>query len=460
MMVPRAITGDTMAVVGFGRAGQALVDYLHETGIRVLVSDIRNQSELSPEERQLLDRCAAEYEGGGHSTGFLSRADIVVASPGVDHRHSIIEKVKQSGTPVIGELAIAADKFTAPVIGVTGTNGKTTVTELIGKMFQAAGKKVFVGGNIGTPIGELLLSTDYFEAIILEVSSFQLDLCGDFMPEVGILLNITPDHLDRHHTLERYATAKMKLFQGGSKTTFSVINGDDPVCRKFSEAVPLVDWSRFGHDPRCAAAIDSSRVIVEGTTYELAESKLDNLSGLLNSAAALLGVSVFDLDRSALQSALMEFQPGKHRLERVARYNGITYINDSKATNTGAVNNGILQVGSQGGKLALIAGGRDKGDDYSQLRSSVAAHVKRLILIGEAARSIGEELADLVPVDYPATLDEAVARAAAACEPGDTVLFSPACASFDMFDDYQHRGDCFIKAVHQLHKRNPTEMPQ
>lgn len=460
MMVPRAITGDTMAVVGFGRAGQALVDYLHETGIRVLVSDIRNQSELSPEERQLLERCAAEYEGGGHSTGFLSAADIVVASPGVDHRHSILEKVKQSGTPVIGELAIAADKFTAPVIGVTGTNGKTTVTELIGRMFEAAGKKVFVGGNIGRPIGEYLLSTDYYEAIILELSSFQLDLCGDFMPEVGILLNITPDHLDRHYSLEDYATAKMRLFQGGSKTTFSVINGDDPVCSEYAKNLPLVDWSRFGHDHQFEAVIDTSRIVVEGTAYELAASKLGTLSGMLNSAAALLGVSIFDLDHSALQCALDEFQPGKHRLEWIARYNGITYINDSKATNTGAVNNGILEVGSQGGKIALIAGGRDKGDDYSQLRGSVAAHVKQLLLIGEAARSIGEELGDLAPVDYPATLDEAVARAAAACDPGDTVLLSPACASFDMFDDYQHRGDCFIKAVHRLHTRNPAERDQ
>ncbi|MBT8355791.1 MAG: hypothetical protein KJO60_14785 [Desulfofustis sp.] len=191
-----------MAVVGFGRASQAMVRFLHETGIRVLVSDIRNYSDLSPQERELLDQCAAEFEGGGHSTGFLSRAEIVVASPGVDHRHSVLEKVRQSGATVLGELAVAADKFDAPVIGVTGTNGKTTVTELIGALFRAAGKKVFVGGNIGTPLGDYLLSDDEYEAVILELSSFQLELCGDFVPHVGVMLNINPDHLDRHHTLE------------------------------------------------------------------------------------------------------------------------------------------------------------------------------------------------------------------------------------------------------------------
>jgi UDP-N-acetylmuramoylalanine--D-glutamate ligase len=449
-----------MAVIGFGRASQSMVRYLHEIGIKVVVSDIRNYSDLSPREQELLDYCAAEYEGGGHSTGFLSRADIVVASPGVDYRHSVLEKVRQSGATIVGELALAADKFKAPVIGVTGTNGKTTVTELIGSIFKAAGKKVFVGGNIGTPIGEYLLSEEKFEAIVLELSSFQLELCGDFMPEVGILLNITPDHLDRHKTLAAYAAAKMKMFQGGSARTFSVINGDDPLSRRFSESMTQVQWSRFGHDERFEASIRSNRVVLPQGTFDLAGSKLCNLSGLLNSAAALLGTSRFALEKDAVQRALFEFEPGEHRLQRVARYNGITYINDSKATNTGAVNNAIHQVGSEDGAIVLIAGGRDKGDDFSLLRDSVAAHVKRLILIGEASRAIGEVLGDLAEVDYPATLEEAVLWATAACEPGDTVLFSPACASFDMFDDYKHRGTCFIEAVHRLHQQNPMEMHQ
>jgi UDP-N-acetylmuramoylalanine--D-glutamate ligase len=445
-----------MAVVGFGRASQAMVRFLHEIGIRVLVSDIRNYSDLSTPERELLDRCAAEFEGGGHSTGFLSRADIVVASPGVDHHHSVLEKVRQAGATVLGELAVAADKFDAPVIGVTGTNGKTTVTELIGAMFRAAGKKVFVGGNIGTPLGEYLLSEDSYEAVILELSSFQLELCGDFVPQVGVLLNITPDHLDRHHTLEDYAAAKMRLFQGGANRTYAVINGDDPLCRKFGEPMSEINWARFGHDDDFEAVIKSTRVELSTATFELAGSSLANLSGLLNGSAALLATCKFDLEPAAVQRALIDFEPGNHRLQQVACYNGITYINDSKATNTGAVINALHQVAGER-TIVLIAGGRDKGDDYRLLRESVAARVKRLILIGEASEALGEALGDLVDTDYPATLEEAVLRASVASEPGDTVLFSPACASFDMFSDYQQRGAFFIEAVHRLHKRNPAE---
>ena len=449
-----------MAVVGFGRASQSIVRFLHESGIRVLVSDIRNYSELSSQEQGLLEHYAADFEGGGHSSGFLSRADIVVVSPGVDHRHSVLEKVRQSGATVLGELALAADKFNAPVIGVTGTNGKTTVTELIGAMFRAAGKKVFVGGNIGTPLGDYLISDQQFDAVVLELSSFQLELCGDFVPEVGILLNITPDHLDRHRTLQDYAAAKMKMFQGGSARTFAVINGDDPLCGRFAETVKGIQWARFGHDDKYEASIGPNKVVLAGGTFDLSGSKLANLSGLLNSAAALLGISSFGLDPEVLRRTLVEFEPGEHRLQRVAHYHGVDFVNDSKATNTGAVINALEQVGSGEGRVVLIAGGRDKGDDYRLLRNSVATHVKRLILIGEAAPVMGEALGDLAETDYPATLDEAVLTASAACEPGDTVLFSPACASFDMFTDYRQRGARFIEAVHRLQKRNQAGMHQ
>lgn len=453
MILPETAV-QTMAVVGFGRAGQAMVSYLHETGVRVLVSDVRNYSDFGVEERSLLDRCAADYEGGGHSSGFLGQAEIVVVSPGVDYNHSALEKIRQSGTAVVGELALAAGTFASPVVAVTGTNGKTTVTELIGALFEAAGKKVFVGGNIGTPIGEYLISEKDFDVVVLEVSSFQLDLCGDFRPTVGILLNISPDHLDRHGTLDNYAAAKMKMFQGG-RQTFGVINGDDELCNRFGSDVTDKQWAQFGHDGAFAAAIDGSRIVLHrGETYDLAGSKLDNLSGRLNSSAALLGVHSFKLDPACLQRVLQEFEPGDHRLQEVACVDGVAFVNDSKATNTGAVNNALLQIG---GSIILIAGGRDKGDDYTLLRPSVAAHVKRLILIGEAAENISGALGDLAPVDYSATIDAAVELAAAVGEPGDTVLLSPACASFDMFDNYQHRGRCFAAAVHRLNYPNaPT----
>lgn len=447
-----------MAIVGFGRAGLAIARYLQQIGVSLFVSDLRSYKELSRQEQEFLDGCGAEFEGGGHTGRFLSEADIIVVSPGVDYHHPALEQARQSGCRVIGELALAADKLRSPVVAVTGTNGKTTVTELIGTLLAAAGKHVFVGGNIGRPIGEYLLTSEDYDAVVLEVSSFQLESSGDFIPEVGILLNITPDHLDRHKTLENYAAAKMRLFQGGSARTVSIINGEDPLCRRFSDSMGGVNWQRFGSDQRFEASFAGSRIEISGgasRTYELAGSRLSNLSGMMNSAAALLGVRPFALDADRLQQALLEFEPGAHRLQSVGVYGGISYINDSKATNTGAVNNGIRQVG---GRIVLIAGGRDKGDDYSLLRGSVASHVKRLILIGEAAREIGEVLGDLAPADYPPSLEEAVVQATEAAEPGDTVLFSPACASFDMFRDYRHRGDCFIEAVHRLNPQAPVEV--
>ncbi|MCG6930004.1 MAG: UDP-N-acetylmuramoyl-L-alanine--D-glutamate ligase [Desulfofustis sp.] len=437
----------TVAVVGFGRAGQAMVRYLHGHGVRVLVSDMRTSSNFGAEERHLLDRCVAGFEGGGHSSGFLGQAETVVVSPGVDHHHPVFEELRQSGIAIVGELALAAGSFTSPVVAVTGTNGKTTVTELIGSMFRAAGKKSFVGGNIGTPIGEYLISDEDFEVAVLEVSSFQLDVCGSFTPDVGIVLNITPDHLDRHGTLEHYGAAKMKMFRSGSGT-IGVINGDDVLCERFAGAIEDQRWMRFGHDGNFDAVIDGSRIrLKNGRSYELAGSRLDNLSGRLNSSAALLAVAPFNLDPDCLQRVLQQFEPGEHRLQKIARVDGVTYINDSKATNTGAVINAIRQIGSG---IILIAGGRDKGDDYRLLRDSVAAHVKHLVLIGEAAAELGRILGDLAPVDFPATLEAAVALAQAVSEPGDTVLLSPACASFDMFDDYRHRGRCFAEAVLRL----------
>lgn len=443
--------GTNAAVVGFGRAGQALVRYLHKCGANVLVSDTQIRTELSTQQQELLDDCSVMFEGGGHSAEFLGQAEIIIVSPGVDYHHPALIRASELAIPILGELALASDKFNAPVIAVTGTNGKTTVTELIGSLLQGAGKKVFIGGNIGTPIGDYLFSEEDYEVIVLEVSSFQLELCGEFAPQVGLLLNITPDHLDRHKTLENYAAAKMRIFQGNPDRSFAIINAEDPLCTRYRHLSARKDFGLFGYDGQCDAVVAGTRIVMSSTrpeqSYDLGGTALDNLSGMLNSAAALLALSRFELDQNALQQGLELFQAGEHRMQQVGKINGIAYINDSKATNTGAVNNAIFQIG---GSIILIAGGRDKGDDYSLLRQSVANHVKKLILIGEAAEKLGETLADLVPTAYPASLEEAVEQASSAAVPGDTVLLSPACASFDMFDNYQHRGICFSDTVRQL----------
>jgi UDP-N-acetylmuramoylalanine--D-glutamate ligase len=443
--------GMSVAVLGFGRSGQAITRYLSSCGARVMVSEARHQSELEKPEQALLLQCSAEFEGGGHTEQFLGRAEKIVVSPGIDPNSELMTRLRESGVEILGELALAAALFQAPVIAITGTNGKTTVTDLIGELLKAGGKEPFVGGNIGTPLGEYLLSPAGYDVVVLEVSSFQLEMSGLFVPQIALLLNLSPDHLDRHGSMEQYANAKMRIFNGGEAIGMAVMNGDDKLSLQFLHLAKRESFSLFGHRPDYSASIEENRIIIPGAgedeAYDLAGSNLASLSGNLNAAAALLAVQSFGIDPGLKQEVLTNFLTGKHRMELVAEVAGITYINDSKATNTGAVASALQQFDRP---VILIAGGKDKGDDYHLLRSVVKEHVKKLVLIGEAAPNLGESLADLVITDYPQTMEEAVASAIASAERGDTVLLSPACASFDMFSGYADRGECFSEVVRKL----------
>jgi UDP-N-acetylmuramoylalanine--D-glutamate ligase len=442
------IPGMRAAVVGFGLAGRAMARYLSECGARVLVSDARQETAFDEAGRDVLACCVAELECGGHSAEFLGRADLLVLSPGVSPAHPAIAAAHRSGVRVAGELAIAAPLLHRPVIAITGTNGKTTVTELIGALLAATGRSVFVGGNLGTPIGSLLLDKTDYDVVVLEVSSFQLEVAGAFVPQIGVLLNITPDHLDRHGTLAGYTAAKMRLLQGGPERTEAVVNGDDPLLVAALPALWTAAAARFGSDPAASAVVDGERLhIAEAAgrrVYDLSGAALDTVSGRLNSAAALLAVRRFGIDPVVAQQVLSSFQIGAHRMQMVAEIDGIRFVNDSKATNTGAVISGLSQAG---GRVVLIAGGMDKGDDYRLLRQTVRERVSHLVLIGEAAQQLAAALGDLVPVHYGVSMEDAVGQAADLAVPGNTVLLSPACASFDMFTNYRHRGDCFVEAV-------------
>ncbi len=444
-------------VVGFGRSGQAMVRFLAGRGVQVAVSETRSRAAFTGAAGQLLADSVVAYEGDGHHASFFQSADCIVLSPGVDPAHPAITHAKQAGIPVFGELAVAASLVRSPIIAVTGTNGKTTVTELIGALLKAAGHRVFIGGNIGTPVGELLCAADPFAVVVLEVSSFQLEMSGGFVPQVGVLLNITPDHLDRHGTLERYAAMKMRLFQGGAEATEAIINGDDPLIERYLPPSFAGNALCFGVGAQRAARIEGSTIVVAcgGRTMQvdLAGSSLDTVSGRMNGAAALLAVNRFALPQATVQETLSVFQVGAHRMQLVVEDNGVRFINDSKATNTGAVISALHQAG---GRVVLIAGGRDKGDDYRLLREAVRQRVSHVVLIGEAAENLAMALGDLVPVHRAATMEDAVSRAAALAVAGDSVLLSPACASFDMFDNYQHRGDCFAAAVHRLRQQRPV----
>ena len=443
--------GMAAAVVGFGRAGQSVARYLYEQGARVLVSDSRKLSELTGEERTILNNCEAEFEGGGQTLSFLSGAELIVASPGVPLDIPVLVLAAEKNIPVVGELALAAGRFGCPVIAVTGTNGKTTVTELIGELLKAAGRTPFIGGNIGTPVCEYLRHPSGYDAAVLEVSSFQLESSGSFAPDVGVMLNISHDHLDRHGTLESYAAAKMRLFRDKEKTTVAIINGEDPLIGRYMHFADVESFSLFGYCEGCDAEINGNRITchsgADSEEYDLTGTGLGTVTGCLNSAAALLAVKPLGLDADVALATLRAFQTGNHRLQKVGSTNGIFFVNDSKATNTGAVNRGLEQVG---GPVVLIAGGKEKGDDFCLLRDAVRRYVRELVLIGEAAPKIAGVLSDLVPVKYAQDMQEAVRIAAREACPGDTVLLSPACASFDMFDSYIHRGEQFEKAVREV----------
>ena len=447
-MTGYTITPDMkVAVAGFGRAGQAVVRYLGHCGAELFVSDLRQMGELSNGETELLKNYSAHYEGGGHTYEFLSNAEIIVVSPGIAVEQTPLQELEDAGTPVLGELALAAGKFNVPVIAITGTNGKTTVTELVGSLLSDSGRKVFVGGNIGTPVIEFLLSPADYDVVVLEVSSFQLERCGSFEPDIAVLMNISPDHLDRHKTIEQYAEVKMRIFHG-TDVDQAILNGDDRLCRQYKHLSRRDSFSFFGNDTEYAACTKGTGVTLQVPSgvavYDLSESELGTVSGIMNSAAALLAVQSFHIDYRVALDTLRQFKPGDHRLQKIAEHSGVIYINDSKATNTGAVNIALEQVGSE---VILIAGGKNKGDNYQLLREAVRNSVKYLVLVGETAPSLARDLGDLAPYVFARDMEEAVALAAAQALPGDTVLLSPACASFDMFRNYKDRGDCFIEAV-------------
>ena len=366
----------------------------------------------------------------------------------------LLKELRDDGVKIVGEFAVAAGQIDVPVVAVTGTNGKTTVTTLIGNILTTAGRRVFVGGNIGTPLYEYLLHPQDYDVVVAEVSSFQLESAGEFAPDVGVLLNVSPDHLDRHASMDRYVAAKMQLFVHQPPGSVIIINGDDPLCRRLPPGLSA-NVRSFGKNDTCSAIIGDNRIalMVDSSREEYQFTDMGKLNDitLMNYAAAILAVRSQGCTQAQTLAALRAFRPLPHRIEFVAELNEVSYYNDSKATNTGAVIGALAQFP---GNVILLAGGRDKGDDFRLLRESVAAKVKKLILFGEAAELLADALADLVEIIPVQSMDDAVRTSARNATAGDVILLSPACASFDMFTSYGHRGNEFKKAVLALQKNS------
>jgi len=449
--------GMKVVVVGLGRSGLAAVRYLHRQGVEVKVSESRRADLLSREELTVLEQYGVGLETGGHGDDFFDDADLVVLSPGVPPDLPVLQAVRTRNVPVLGELALAAGRIRVPVIAVTGSNGKTTVTSLIGELLRAAGKKVFVGGNIGTPVLEYLLAPADVEVVVLELSSFQLESAGKFRPDIGLLLNLSPDHLDRHGSMQSYAAAKRMLFAGQEAEDVAILGADDPLVMAEPIATAGAVY-QFGCREDCLARVAGQSVHLKSglgadgriEVYTLSATRLASRVNCLNAAAAILAAVVIGCPPETIRNGLARYQPPEHRMTPVGEINGIHFINDSKATNVGAV---VAALAGFEQNVVLIAGGRDKGSDFSLLGEAVRNHVKHLVLIGEAAEDLSRELAGIVDCECAGSMEDAVARAFAAAHSGDTVLLAPACASFDMFADYGRRGLEFTRCVQSLGSR-------
>ncbi len=447
-------------VVGLGKSGLAALRYLHGLGLEVAVSEQRNRDELRPEEDRALAEYCSRFEGGGHSGEFCCQTDIIVVSPGVPLHIPALRDAMQKQIPVVGELALAAGRFRCKVIAVTGSNGKTTVTSLIAHMLRKDGHRVFLGGNIGIPVLEYLMNPDDYAFAVLELSSFQLQSAGSFRPDIGLLLNLSPDHLDWHGSMAAYAAAKMKMFCHQNGDDVAVLGDQSQLDLSVLPQIPEMRSRMFcfGVVPECRACVGEDRLELNpgferkgaAEQYTVRGSSLASAVNLQNSAAAVLACRIAGCSVGAVDRGLDSFHPPEHRMTPVGSVGGVTFINDSKATNIGAV---AAALGDYNKNVVLIAGGRAKGGDFSPLRPVVAERVKHLILLGETADEMAGSFAGVVAMERVTTMADAVDKAYGIASAGDTVLLAPACASFDMFANYSQRGEVFTQCVKALQRK-------
>jgi len=439
-------------VVGLGKSGVASALFLKGRGARVTVSDTKSPDQLRDEIPILLDHGIA-VETGGHGERTFRGQDLIVVSPGVPVDAPPLVQARAAGEPVIGEIELAAQNLLGPVVAITGSNGKTTTTTLAGEILAAGGLPVAVGGNIGTPAISLVEGASRETVIVLEVSSFQLETIQTFRPKVAVVLNITPDHLDRHRTFQTYVDAKARIFENQQSDDFAVLNEDDPTCRTLRDRTRAeLFWFSRKQEVQSGAWVRDGKILFRDSSGQR-EIMLVNeipLKGAHNVENVLAGVcagALMGCEPANIRKAIQEFKAVEHRLEYVATIKGVEYFNDSKATNVDAT---IKALESFPKNIHLILGGKDKGSDYTVLNDLLRERVKRVYTIGAAAEKIESQIKGAAEVVHAETLDNAIRRAAAVAQAGDIVLLAPACASFDQFQSYNHRGRVFKDVVHSM----------
>jgi UDP-N-acetylmuramoylalanine--D-glutamate ligase len=445
------LKGKKVLVVGLGKSGFAAALFLRRHGAQVTVSDLRTAQVLNKEISSLLE-AGISVEAGGHGLLTFRRQDLIVVSPGVPLSTPELIQVRALGLPIIGELELAARFLEGNVLAITGSNGKTTTTSLCGEIFSAAGLQTLVAGNIGLPVIEVVDQSTPGTWSVLEVSSFQLETTETFHPQVAVILNITPDHLDRHGTFENYVAMKERIFANQTGDDYLILNADDPaVLQAAGRAQAHVLWFSRSKIVRRGAFLLNSLVMFRASeqatpipVLPIADIPLKGEHNIENVLAAVCAACVANIPADVIAHAVGSFHAVEHRLEFVAAIRGVDYYNDSKATNVDAT---AKAIASFPGNIHLILGGKDKNSDYTQLNALLRARVKAVYTIGSAAAKIEGQITGVTRLIHAGTLEAAVDQAASQAEAGDVVLLAPACSSFDQFENYEERGRVFKQAV-------------
>jgi UDP-N-acetylmuramoylalanine--D-glutamate ligase len=448
------LRGKRVLVVGLARTGVATSLFCATRGASVTATDSRDESGIGAAVEHLRAAGVALELGSHQETTFLEQ-DLIVPSPGVPADAPLLQAARARCVTIWSEIELADRFLNGRLIGITGSNGKTTTTSLIGHILKNSGFPTLLAGNIGTPLISCVDETRDDTVTVAELSSFQLELIERFRPDISVFLNLTPDHLDRHHTLEAYGTAKARLFENQTKHDAAILNADDPATTPYAPSRPRVYW--FSRKQRVAqgAFLRGEEIVFrddgkEEVVLKRGEIPLAGAHNLENVLAAVAATRLAGASNEAVARGVRSFAGVEHRLEFVNEIGGVRYYNDSKATNVDAT---LKALDSFPGRILIILGGKDKGSDYTVLQQPLREKAILALLIGAAAEKIEKQITGSVAVERAGTLERAVEVASQAAQPGDVVLLAPACASFDQFENYEHRGRVFKDLVRQLEKQ-------
>ena len=444
------LQGMKVLVVGLAKTGLATAKFLKAQGSIVSTTEERSREQMKAA-LQELEGSDIAMEWGGHGKETFLRQDLIVVSPGVDLAIKPIQEAMKKGVRIISEIELACRFIEAPIVAVTGTNGKTTTTVLIGELLKESGKRVGVGGNVGEPLILFADRRNSWEVLVAEISSFQLEAIETFRPRIAVLLNVTEDHLDRYAHYADYIQAKARIFENMTSEDVAILNRDDPIVMTLAENIAarkiffslkeMLNEGAFSNGKNIKLRLAGEE------DYSLASARLKGVHNVENMMAAITAARLSGCSKKAVETVLNRFEGLEHRVEFVREIDGVRYYNDSKGTNVGSV---VKSLQGFSDPVILIAGGKDKNGDLAPLKEWVQQRVTRLILIGEAKERMARELGGLTDTILAPTLEEAVLLAHRSAKRGEVVLLSPACSSFDMFKDYKERGKVFKEAVHQI----------